>query len=889
MIGINRHKQMRLFCGLILCLFLCIAFSVFAADMVTYESLLVWNVDGTGDYALPEIQPKTFFVSSGVETKGIVNYISASWKAEGDVTLELSADDGLHFTPVTNGVPLEKNFIQGNSIKWRASLGAESKLMEVKITYHDETGVLGSFGSPELSGFKYRKSLLIKGSDKALFNYQVKIIVGESALAKDADISCDARLESADFSDIRFVLPDGETVLPHYLEKVTGTKPNRMLEFFVKVPEIPKDGIKLYLYYGNNSAKNLSSPKKTFDFYDDFSDKKIFEENWQERLNPGGSVSLADGGLDVSSAAAITRDYQFSGGIIEYSATAVSGFEARLIVRTPTKESGVDNRQIVYSSAYSGAQHCIAVGNIVKANVEKPIEKEERYDYRVTVDKDNNISFERFQEGFAEKEAEVSYKDDNGLQKGFLGLETAASTSGSSMTEYHWIRARQYTSPAPAVDKESIGKEETVSLPVFINTVIAPNGDIVLAEGVNEGSYLTKKDAADYEVIILAPTWKGSGLSVDISADAGKTYKKNASNESCYYAAKGDFEKGNSIRSRVIFKNTKSVSAKLEQLNIQYAAGSLVLLSPVGGENYNLGSKMPIKWTAWDYDKEYLFKIEYSINEGKTYAVIAKQAQNNGSYIWNIPADTALLTKKALIKITDSFNQDIFDVSPKPFSILPALLDTEQATVTEEEKIIESESSTASTAAAAAASEAAIEAEKQAEAAVVPDLEKIIEIGERTGTKLYDIVIKLNDNRSSDPIEDARASFKEGDIVLVLPAGNNWSDTERKSYLIIQAYLTSQEAAVLMNPSNVSSGQRKIQKIDLKKFGLLPKLQDKEQRLKAIRKYLEDKALDPKKIVEEVDRNIPTKGQAAWMQFQERLNKMAKDIYTAVLGKGEKQ
>ena len=45
--------------------------------------------------------------------------------------------------------------------------------------------------------------------------------------------------------------------------------------FWLKIPQIPKEGIDLHLYYGNPEAKDASKPQDVFLFYDDFTAKNI--------------------------------------------------------------------------------------------------------------------------------------------------------------------------------------------------------------------------------------------------------------------------------------------------------------------------------------------------------------------------------------------------------------------------------------------------------------------------------------------------------------------------------------------------------------------------------------------------------------------------------------
>jgi ketol-acid reductoisomerase len=47
-------------------------------------------------------------------------------------------------------------------------------------------------------------------------------------------------------------------------------------------------------------------------------------------------------------------------------------------------------------------------------------------------------------------------------------------------------------------------------------------------------------------------------------------------------------------------------------------------------------------------------------------------------------------------------------------------------------------------------------------------------------------------------VEDLRSSLKAGDVLVVLPEGHQWSDTEKTSYLLIKMKLTEEEAQKLM-------------------------------------------------------------------------------------------
>jgi hypothetical protein len=776
------------------------------SDIIAYQSPYTWRTDGTGDFLLPVIAEKLEYTSQPVSVKGTIMSVTATWEATGPVAVFVSADAGLHYMPVVNGVPVTSGFIKGQTLKWKAVLGADTALSALALAFTSTNGVAGPFGEPELSGFVYRKSLKVSGSPSGtLYRYQVKVRVGESSGVKDADVVVNGHTV-ADFNDIRFTLADGRTLAPHALVSLEGKKPKRIATYFVRVAQIPQDGAVLFIYYGQPSARSLSSPEDTFDFYEDFTalDGKIDPEKWSLTLGTGGSAQVTPEGLLLDAATLTSKTFEFKDGIIEYVASAETGFETRLVARDPDPQSATDVLLVAYASALDGAQHCLVVDNIVKVNTPQAIKAATYYGYRLLADKENNLTFERFDESFLEKQAEVFYRDTQGPSKGFLALKTAGSGLGRSLTKFQWIRSRQYTAIEPVVDPASAGAEEAPSLPIFSNVVLDNKGDIVLAGAAKTGQYTIPPVQSNFDIRILIPVWKGQGVSVDMSADGGKNYKKNGVSDATYYVSKGDFMPGRVLQGRLNFKKEGDNVPYAEYAAFSYKPGSIVLLGPNGGQT-SAGATVPITWTAWDYEPSYPMLLERSLDEGKSFVAIDKAVANTGSYAWKIPAKQAMVTKKALVRISDSFDPQVFDVSDKPFIIAKPLLNvagggtgtvvTEETPEEESAGAVSEESAEEETAAAGEEEEGAgEEAEEEEETSSEP--------------QLYDVVIMPRNNTLDDPEED-KGSYKKGDIVMIVPAGHNWSQTERRSFVIVQASLTSKEIRELLQPKEESSQDAK--------------------------------------------------------------------------------
>jgi len=66
--------------------------------------------------------------------------------------------------------------------------------------------------------------------------------------------------------------------------------------------------------------------------------------------------------------------------------------------------------------------------------------------------------------------------------------------------------------------------------------------------------------------------------------------------------------------------------------------------------------------------------------------------------------------------------------------------------------------------------------------------------------QVYEALVNIVDQKSSNPVEDARSSLKKGDVIAYFPAGHPWSETEKISYLIIKIKLRPDEAAKLTQP-----------------------------------------------------------------------------------------
>jgi hypothetical protein len=72
--------------------------------------------------------------------------------------------------------------------------------------------------------------------------------------------------------------------------------------------------------------------------------------------------------------------------------------------------------------------------------------------------------------------------------------------------------------------------------------------------------------------------------------------------------------------------------------------------------------------------------------------------------------------------------------------------------------------------------------------------------GKEQSMSVWEALVMPADQKASDPVEDARASLKAGDVIAIFPEGHPWSDTEKTSYLIVKIKTTQENAQKLLQP-----------------------------------------------------------------------------------------
>ncbi len=803
---------------------------------VTFVSPLVWRADGAGTYALKDIHVTggsvasdgsvvssnsiaTCEPTSAYQTDGMAYSITLNWTFTGKVTMEVTATGNTKdYVAVTSGVPLEYvNFTAGTNLKWRATLGPNSTLSEVRLTYSDLSGVMGSFGNPLLSGFPVRKPVYIKGSEAGeLYNYQIPILVGEGAKTAGCDATLSGGMK-ADFNDIRFTQADGQTTLPYYLDGITGKSPDQVAKFWVKIPQIPKDGLPIYMYYGAPGAASLSNGEKVFDFFEHFDGSDIDIKKWN--IIPDSKTATASvlaSSLTLDSARAYTKDYKFDYGVIEYKAR-LSGTGA--IVGIMNAGASSDSDLAAYSSTAPATAHCIVTGVIVKANDQKPISLGTDYYYTIVRGASGDITFRRYgEESSTTPQAEVK-STVSGSNASSIGLSPGNLGQGAT---YEYIRTRKYAEAVPQVDiaRTLSAVPEAVNLSEFSNVVTTAGGDLILADKATAGYYISKLITPPFIARIIKPMWDaqtpGSGsLALCVSTQEGGDFYTGWQNSAPLYASRKDFIQGKQIKWKMDFNGPDlKESPTVRRLTLELQSGTIRVVLPNGGEAIDPGAKYSVSWEAPGYGTDYPMDIAYTLDNGKTYTPIATKTTNGtGSYTWIVPNENMENVK---VRVTDSNDMVVYGMSSEPFTI-----GVSASTALKTAESVVGTTTAETTAAAEKASEAAKAAEDLAE-----------DNDNATG-KLYELLLVKNDIESGDKV--GKLLYRQGDIIMIQPAGFLWGAAERRDFRIVRVHLTDEEATKLMKPDEITSGtdstgapNRKILKqrryrIDLTKKGILGK------------------------------------------------------------------
>ncbi len=568
----------------------------------------------------------------------------------------------------------------------------------------------------------------------------------------------------------------------------------------------------LYIYYGKIAAQDLSDADKVFDFFDDFNGTVLNPKKWKVTLyDKEGTAGVADSILSLKSAKITSLDYNFASGLIEYKAGSSANSPATMIVRAGLSDS---DDLAASASPVEAIAHAISKGASIKVNDPKPTIEGAFYAYRIYCDDTGIMAFRRYDEsGIGLPQASSQYSAGQAS-----AMPIGLSSSGTGKEMYcKWIRVRQAVYPPPKLDDIGTfaGATEAANLPEFYNVSTAPNGSLIATPNTSGGYYLSKLISPGFEARILkayiAARPSADELNgISVSTRAGGKFYAGWVNGKARYVSKKEFDKGGQLRWRADFgassvdKETTNQSV-LSSFALEFYSGLIRVVLPNGGETIAPGSNYTIFWTAEGYGKDYPMEISYAGPGKRGFKIIAPKIGNSGDYAWDVPNKAS---GEAVVKVADYNDKNIYGISEGFFNVTTSA-SVEKAVVTE------------------VAASAGVVTTPTAATVTAPTEEKITDEIKKDAKKpltgQYDLLIKVGDGA-------ARGGYKDGDIVMVKPAGYVWGAEEKSRFLIVRARLTPARAEELMKPDEVTtatdkSGRKTVKMINRRKYRI--NMQDK--------------------------------------------------------------
>jgi hypothetical protein len=185
-------------------------------------------------------------------------------------------------------------------------------------------------------------------------------------------------------------------------------------------------------------------------------------------------------------------------------------------------------------------------------------------------------------------------------------------------------------------------------------TVISPNGSESWAAGSNQ-------------LITWSSAGKVENITIEYSPDYGVnwiTIVSSTTNDGSHDWKVADNPSDNCLV-RITESNVDSPASDTSDARFSITPAPVITISsPNGGEKLKAGTTHNITWTSSQVQEE--VKIEYSTDNGTTWASVLLSTSNNGSYQWTVPDNPS---KDCLIRVSETDGEPS-DVSDLPFSIV---------------------------------------------------------------------------------------------------------------------------------------------------------------------------------------------------------------------------
>ncbi len=203
------------------------------------------------------------------------------------------------------------------------------------------------------------------------------------------------------------------------------------------------------------------------------------------------------------------------------------------------------------------------------------------------------------------------------------------------------------------------------------------DGGTIVKMTNNPGNWLTLTSPTGNEKWVTGTTqtitWKASGVAnikIEYSTDKGTTWASIAASVSGSLNSYSWKVSGLASASCIIRISDAANSAVVAISAYPFSilpVPQIKVISPVGGENWQVGSQHAIKWSDSTVTTG---KLEYSTNNGSSWAtIIAATPAATGSYNWIVPNAASTACR---VRVSDSANAATYGTSPAAFTITAA-------------------------------------------------------------------------------------------------------------------------------------------------------------------------------------------------------------------------
>lgn len=321
---------------------------------------------------------------------------------------------------------------------------------------------------PFLTGWKRRKSKTINATAAGpQTDYQLKLTINwgpGTDTVNNVFLGGNAR---TDFSDLRFTLSDGITLINYFIESII-TSVNATV--WIKIPSIPNQGTIIYIYYDNPNAASTSNPDNTFLLYDQF---EFLDAN---KWDFGGDVAVSNGivfigGLIRDLYTFIRSKAFFTPGVVfestgrrspDQSRDTSYGFASASGLAGPNFVTGPINQNVIFAYIFPGTPPTGKVDTGIRAEISGK--------WKIIWRQDGTADW--FFNDVPTPRATSSFTNPQNIliDKGLGGATSELVT------------VRKFSDPEPIF---GITGPEELPNPVFFNT--NPQGAEIILNGINTG------------------------------------------------------------------------------------------------------------------------------------------------------------------------------------------------------------------------------------------------------------------------------------------------------------------------------------------------------------------------------------------------------------------